>query len=204
MIVVREGWHIPEQDRVALGFILDQVNTLAEMYTYCKDFRTVIQAGCNIGIWPKALAKRFKNVYTVEPDSLNYEAAVKNLEGIKNIHLNNAAFGAAPGHGSMDHILPDNIGAHQVKTGSDFEIITIDSLGIKDCDFLQLDVEGFEHFAVEGAVQTIESSWPMISLELKGLGCRYGKPDQQTVDFLARMGYKKVNQIGMDSIFIKD
>jgi FkbM family methyltransferase len=204
MIVMREGWHIPEQDRVALGFILDQVNTLNEMYGYCRGFRTVVQAGCNIGIWPSALSKKFEKVYTVEPDPLNYEAAVKNVGEIKNVFLKNAAFGASPGHGSMDHILPDNIGAHQVKAGNDFEIITVDSLGVTDCDLLQLDVEGFEHFAVEGAVNTIKASWPMISLELKGLGCRYGKPDQATVDFLAGMGYKKVHQIGMDSIFVKE
>lgn len=204
MLVVKEGWHIPDQDRVALGFILDQVNTLEEMYGYCKDFRTVIQAGCNIGIWPKALSKKFKSVYTVEPDPDNYAAAVKNLDGIKNIYLRNAAFGGAEGKGAIDHIIPDNIGAHQIKQGEQFDIITVDSLGVKDCDFLQLDVEGYEQFAIEGAVETIRASWPLISLELKGLGTRYGKPDQMSVDFLAGMGYKKITQIGMDSIFRKD
>jgi FkbM family methyltransferase len=204
MIVQREGWSIPEQDRVALGFILDQVKTLDEMYGYCRDFRSIVQAGCNIGIWPSALSKKFKNVYTVEPDRLNYAAAVENLKGIENIHLLNAAFGKESGKGSMDHILPDNIGAHQVKAGEDFDIITVDSLNVSDCDFLQLDVEGFEHFAILGALETIKKSWPLISLELKGLGNRYGCPDSMTVELLRGIGYKQATQIGMDFLFVKD
>jgi FkbM family methyltransferase len=204
MITTREGWHIPEQDRVALAFIIEQVKTLEDMYGYCKGFRSVIQAGCNIGIWPDALSKKFKNVYTVEPDSLNYAAAVKNLDGIKNIHLQNAAFGQEPGKGAIDHIYPDNIGAHQIKAGAEFDVITVDSLGVKDCDFLQLDVEGFEHYAILGAMETIKTSWPLISLELKGLGARYGCHDSDTIAILKNLGYKQVTQIGMDFLFVKD
>jgi FkbM family methyltransferase len=150
------------------------------------------------------MAQEFKKVYTVEPDATNFAALKENILHIPNIDFRQAAFGKEPGKGSIDDILPGNIGAYQVKEGNDFEIITIDSLNISDCDLIQLDVEGFEQFALEGGIQTIKKSWPVIALELKGLGKRYGCPDEITFSWLAELGYKFVEKIHNDSIFVKE
>jgi FkbM family methyltransferase len=204
MIVKRQGWHVPEHDNVCLGFLLEQVPNFYVMLKYCKQKRSVIQAGGNIGVWPTEMAKVFQKVYTVEPDARNFEALKMNISHIPNIDYKNCAFGKEPGTGSIDDIIPGNIGAYQVKVGADFDIITIDSLNITDCDLLQLDVEGFEQFAIEGALETIKASWPVIALELKELGKRYGCPDYVSHEWLGNLGYKRVERVGCDDIFVKE
>jgi hypothetical protein len=54
-----------------------------------------------------------------------------------------------------------------------------------------------------GAAETIQRSGPVIVLELKGLGKRYGVEDSETVDFLAGLGYKVTNRIHRDVIFTR-
>lgn len=200
----RHGWYVPAADKVALDIILREVDDVEQMLPYCKDFRTAIQAGGNVGIWPKRLAGRFKQVITAEPDPDNYAALRKNIDGIDNIAPLWMAFGDKGMTASMDHIDPDNIGAHQIKDGEDFTVITIDSMGVTDCDFLQLDIEGYEHFAIIGAAKTIHASWPVISLELKGLGKRYGVEDSTTISLLQSWGYKIKSTIHRDILFVRD
>jgi FkbM family methyltransferase len=189
---------------VAQNIILREVKDIDPISSWCRDFRTVIQAGGNIGIWPVALSKKFKMVHTVEPDEANYAALEANTRNYSNIFHQRAGFGDKESTGSMDHIDPENIGAHQIKDGNDFKIITIDSLNINSCDLLQLDVEGFEHFAILGAVETIKASSPVICLELKSLGLRYGVEDHQTIDFLRSLGYKEIQRIHRDVIFTRE
>ena len=114
-----------------------------------------------------------------------------------------AAFGQDHGKAAIDQIYPDNAGAHQIKEGAEFDVLPIDSLGVTDCDLLQLDVEGYEHLAILGALATIEASWPVITLELKGHGERYGYTDNDTINLLADMGYKIADRVNRDVIFTK-
>lgn len=202
-LIDKGGWWVPEADQHCFQIVQREVNDLQFILPLCKDFRRVVQAGGNIGIWPKRLANDFETVSTFEPDPANYLALVENTKHIDNVHATYAGLGEKTGRGEIDHIDPHNIGAHQVKEGDAFDIIAIDSYGWEDVDLLQLDVEGFEHFAILGAAETIQRSGPVICLELKGLGSRYGVTDQETIDFLAGLGYKIVNRIHRDVIFTR-
>jgi FkbM family methyltransferase len=142
-----EGWQVPDIDECCIGAILAELPDLTISYVYVKNFRTVIQAGGNIGVYPASMANRFDRVITVEPDPVNYSALLLNVEGMPNIEHKQAAFGDKQGFAAMDHIQPENIGAHQLKDGNDVTVLTIDSYGVEDCDFLQVDVEGSEHQA---------------------------------------------------------
>lgn len=199
----KSGWWVPEADTCCFQIVQREVNDLQQILPLCKDFRRVVQAGGNIGIWPKRLAFDFEAVSTFEPDAANYCALVENTKGIDNIVATNAALGDRAARAGIDHIDPQNIGAHQIKEGNDFDVLTVDSFGWEDVDLLQLDVEGFEHFAILGAAETIQRSGPVIVLELKGLGKRYGVEDSETVDFLAGLGYKITNRIHRDVIFTR-
>jgi len=199
----RNGWWVPDVDEVALSIILREVNDLKDMLPLCKQKRRVVQAGGNVGIWPKELSKHFDSVVTFEPDALNHEALVANVGDIDNIEIHNFALGEKYGSGAMDHIDPKNIGAHQIKEGDEFKIVSIDRFGYDDVDFLQLDVEGFEHFAILGAMETIKRSWPVICLELKGIGKRYGHPDEDTINLLESIGYTIRARIHRDIVFVR-
>jgi hypothetical protein len=114
-----------------------------------------------------------------------------------------AAFGDKYGTASIDYVYPENIGAHQLKAGTDVRVIPIDSFNVNDCDFIQLDVEGYEHLALLGAEQTIRKTYPVITLELKGLGTRYGYSDEDTIELLASWGYEIVGRVNRDVIFAR-
>ena len=199
----RSGWAVPEKDRHCFFAVLSEAPDLGSSLDLCKGFRTAIQAGGNIGIYPAALAQRFTRVYTVEPDAANFAALQINTSNQQKIIARRAAFGKESGRAAIDQIQPDNIGAHQIQQGDEFEVITIDSLGVTDCDLLQLDVEGSEHEALLGAIATIEASWPVITLELKTLGERYGYTDADTINLLAGMGYEIADRVNRDVIFTK-
>jgi FkbM family methyltransferase len=198
-----DGWAVPEKDEHCIQAVLREVCDLGASLDLCKQFRTAIQAGGNVGVYPMALAQKFQRVYTVEPDAANYEALAINTINQPKVMIRWAAFGKDHGKAAIDQIYPDNIGAHQIKEGAEFDVLPIDSLGVTDCDLLQLDVEGSEHQTILGAIATIEASWPVITLELKGHGERYGYTDDDTINLLASMGYKIADRVNRDVIFTK-
>jgi FkbM family methyltransferase len=197
------GWAVPERDEHCIQAVLAEVSDLGVSLDLCRQFRTAIQAGGNVGVYPMALAQKFERVYTVEPDAANYEALAINTASQPRVVIRRAAFGQDHGKAAIDQIYPDNIGAHQIKDGNEFDVLPIDSLGVTDCDLLQLDVEGSEHQAILGALATIEASWPVITLELKGHGERYGYTDDATINLLADMGYRIADRVNRDVIFTK-
>jgi hypothetical protein len=74
---------------------------------------------------------------------------------------------------------------------------------VDDCDFIELDIEGSEHQAILGAERTIKKTYPVITLELKGLGSRYGYSDEDTIELLASWGYEIVGRVNRDVIFAR-
>jgi FkbM family methyltransferase len=198
-----EGWQVPDLDECCINALLVELPDLKASYTFINQFRTVIQAGGNIGVYPATMAQQFERVITVEPDTVNYQALLLNVAGSDNIEHAQAAFGDKEGTAAIDHIYPENIGAHQLKAGNDIKVITIDSLNVHDCDFLQLDIEGSEHQAILGAERTIKKTYPIITLELKGLGSRYGYSDEDTIELLASWGYEIVGRVNRDVIFAR-
>jgi len=200
---LHKGWAVPDADQFCIQAVLAEVCDLGASLDLCREFRTAIQAGGNVGVYPVALAQKFKRVYSLEPDAANYEALALNTDSHPRIVIRRAAFGMEHGKAAIDQIYPDNIGAHQIKDGNEFDVLPIDSLGVTDCDLLQLDVEGYEHLAILGALATIEASWPVITLELKGHGERYGYTDEDTINLLADMGYKIADRVNRDVIFTK-
>jgi FkbM family methyltransferase len=198
-----EGWQVPDIDECCINALLVELPDLNVSYTHLNQFRTVIQAGGNIGVYPATMAKQFERVITVEPDLTNYQALLLNVAGRDNIEHHWAAFGDKIGTASVDHPYPENIGAHQLKAGNDVRVLTIDSFCVDNCDFIQLDIEGYEHLALLGAERTIKKTHPVITLELKGLGSRYGYSDEDTINLLQDWGYEIVGRVNRDVIFAR-
>lgn len=200
-LIIKDGWYVPSIDDHCFDAVIREVDDVNRILPILKQRRSVIQAGGNIGIWAKRLSSEFERVYTFEPDPDNFEALVKNTVNILNVKALNAGLGDSLGRGDIYKLDPKNIGAHQVVKGDRFDIITIDSLGLTDVDLIQLDIEGFEHRALLGAVKTIEASSPAICLELKGLSADY--TDEQTIRFLATLGYSIRDNFHRDYLFTR-
>jgi FkbM family methyltransferase len=175
---------------------------LADLSTYiarCKCHRTALQAGGNVGLWPKALAKTFTTVYTFEPDALNWHCLDLNVTE-RNVVKRFAALSNVAGSAAIAREL-GACGASAIATGDEFQVITIDSLELAVLDLLCLDIEGYELFALQGAKSTIRRCSPLIVVELKGLGSRYGYEDSAVHEYLTALGYARLGVAHRDVIY---
>ena len=157
-----------------------------------------MQAGGNVGLWPNYLSKLFDTVYTFEPDSENFSCLAWNTRARKNIIRMQAALGDKPTMVGMERF-PENVGKHTVNGAGVFPMLTIDSLGLQDCNLIYLDIEGYEPQALFGARSTLARFHPVLSLEVNGLA------DQtkllEAYAMLERMGYKHVATVHRDEVF---
>lgn len=200
----REGWWWPKADTEAWVAIRGEVGDIDAICQFVPRRRVVVQAGGNCGMWVRRYSQVFEEVYTYEPDPVNWECLRRNIDGIPNVMKFNSAVGDKPGLTDIEVRWDVNRGANRLKAGDRIPVVRIDdSAGalISACDLLQLDVEGYEHLALLGAERTIKAFKPTIVLELKGHGEHYGYPDGATIDMLAGWGYRHVHTIRTDHIF---
>lgn len=160
-----------------------------------SNFDTVVTAGGNCGAYVRAYGNRFKNVYAFEPEFLNFYCMVLNNPQ-EHIHKFQAALGEKPGLCSVKNTNKANVGMATVETKEDSQIImmTIDGLCLKKCDLIQLDVEGYEIYALKGAKETIEKFSPTIICE---------RNSDEVNKFLARLGYVQTGRSVADFIYTK-
>lgn len=161
----------PEAD-VGAAAAIHTAADLDRVYPHVKQFDVAVQAGGNCGIWPADLARKFRVVYTFEPDPVNFRCLCANAPA-ENIFKFNAALGLARGTVGLD-LRPTNVGAHQVNGSGDIPTMRIDDLALNACDLIYLDIEGYELPALHGARETIERCRPVIVVEDKGMSERYG------------------------------
>ena len=158
----------------------------------------MVQAGGAVGRWPIALAEMFEQVYTFEPDPLNFACLVRNAAAL-NILKYQAALGQSAELIHMEPMEADNAGAGEVIPGGRTPTITIDSLALTDVDFMQLDVEGSEEKVLRGAAKTIKRDRPVLMLE-------FGNVAQAIKDSLAKyleeIGYRHVGNVSRDKVFV--
>jgi len=178
------GFRWPAYDTECAAVVFDSIPDLERAIGFCQQKRTVIQAGGNCGVWARHLADVFSQVWTWEPDQLNYHCLAFNTVHRKNVFCVNAALGHAPACTTMNAPEPNNCGALQLSemTSKDTyqkatPIETLDSYGkeqLGHVDLMYLDLEGYELHAIAGAVQLITRCQPIIAVEDKGLSERYG------------------------------
>src|SRR5690348_7833841 len=75
-------WNWITRDRGAFdGPLEDWIQSHREAYTkYLTNHRLVIQAGGNCGMYPVLFSQLFEQVYTFEPDPLNFYTLVQNCQ----------------------------------------------------------------------------------------------------------------------------
>lgn len=164
-----------------------------------KQRRTAVQAGGNVGLWPRRLAAKFDRVFTFEPDETSRACLLKNVDGLRNVTVVPAALGAHEGRCAIEH---RSLGSHRVIDGTSAQVVSLDSFNLREVDLLQLDVEGYEWHALEGAINTLARCRPIVQVELRGFTERYSSSDDKVRDLLARFGYAQISeQPGNDFVF---
>lgn len=184
-----------------------QIKNPKNISSYCKKTNVCVQAGGRCGTYPILYSKIFKNVYTFEPEPLNYYCMKKNIKE-SNIIAKQACLGET--FKNVKVSLPAkktaktgiNIGTYQVSGEGDIPMITIDSLNLNDCNLIHLDIEGYEGLAIQGAVRTIAKFKPIICLEENGLGKQFGFTKSSIIKMLDNMNYNYKTNIKSDMLFV--
>jgi len=194
------GFLWPKSDRNAY-VALRQVYQLESVIPLCNRKNTAVQAGGNVGVYAKYLARHFDRVISYEPDKDNFDCLVRNVPEA-NVEKIRAALGDMAGSAGMERD-PINVGAHRIAGDGDIPVVRIDDRKLDACDFLCLDVEGYEMFALKGAAETIRKFRPVILFESNGLGRNFcvepGDIQKWLVD---EYGYKEVARHGNDVVMV--
>ena len=155
----------------ALGFI-----------TGCKQ---AVDIGGHCGLWSKELIKIFDHVHAFEPMAAHRECFVENVPERYTLHP--CALGEKAGHISL-HSTEGSSGDTWINGEGQIPMLTLDSFNLSP-DFIKLDCEGYEYFALKGGEETIKRCKPVIIVEQKpGNGQKYGVRETEAVTYLQSLG----------------
>lgn len=200
-ILGESDWTWVKSDNGAFGSVSngpmrDWIQSHSTKYfKHVRNFDTIVTAGGNCGMYVRFYAKKFKYVYAFEPNPLSFHCMVMNNQ-YDNVVKLNAAVGDSPGLVDLNRTDAGNIGTHKIDSAGNvlkIPTFTIDSLDLKTCDLIQLDVEGYESKAIEGAIHTIMIHKPVIIAEnFSSDTCK---------EFMRNINYEYVECSFSDSIY---
>jgi FkbM family methyltransferase len=148
-----------------------------------KPGMTVVEAGANIGAHSVMLARACApgRLIAFEPQQRVFQLLCANLvmNGVTNALAFPDAVGAAAGTAlipKIDYAAAYNFGSVSVsqtgpsdapgwQSGEPTRVVAIDDLALPACDFLKIDVEGFEAQVLRGAQVTIARCRPVLYVE---------------------------------------
>ena len=178
-----------------------QLHKLMAAMPYIRNFRHAVDIGGHCGLWSRPLAAMFSRVTAFEPVPEHIECWFANVPG-ENTLLHEYALGDHAGEVSL-HTGPSSSGDTYVQDGGEHsaDMRTLDSFNCGIVDFMKLDCEGYELFAIKGGEQTIKRDKPCIIVEQKpGKGKQFGLGDTDAVTLLREWGFEVVKEISGDFI----
>jgi len=167
---------------------------------FIKPGDTVLDIGANVGFYTRiisGLAGKDGYVHAFEPDPVNYRHLSDSVKNLKNVSINNAAVNNVPGELKLytSNLLNVDHRSYPVDDfGTTFTVKaeTIDQyMAGRRVNFIKMDIQGAEFFALEGMKQTLDSNsdimmltefWPFA---LKKSGC----PVEKFQQFLKDRGF---------------
>lgn len=196
------SWLWPKHDAICWDFFnkpltssVDSNNPATfphDVLPYVSTRDCVIQAGGNSGLYAKIYSGFFEKVYTFEPDATWFTCLTHNVPE-KNVYkfqccLGNDSTGLNVATPTWSK---ENYGAIRVSGPGNVPQLQIDSFNAAP-NLIHLDIEGYELFALQGAINTIEKHKPVIVLEINDTMCQmFGYRENDIDAFLASFGYSR-------------
>lgn len=201
-VIKENGWHWPATGDYTWDVVSASLGLHTAIAPYLKQTNVVVQAGGNGGLMVQPFAEKFKDVYTFEPDPLNFYCLTLNVTGA-NVHKFQACLGNERAMVSLNTMYANDNGAFFIEGKGKVPVLRIDDLGLDECDLIQLDIEGFEYQALLGGLETIKKYKPVIAVEFcKPWAERYGITETILDDLLiSQLGYTKVTIFDQDRIY---
>lgn len=199
---------------------MDEVNHLVDgkpTYQYSKleaalgwvrNWRVAVDVGAHCGLWSMHLVKRFSEVHAFEPVQAHRECLMRNIRGADGtdakLRLHACALGERTGSVSI-HTAASSSGDSWVSGDGPIPMKTLDHYALGNVDFIKLDCEGYELFALRGAEETLRHCRPCVIVEQKpGRARKFGLPEAGAVVYLQGLGAKLRKVISGDYIMSWD
>lgn len=196
---LHDGLWWPADDAVCHGLAEAELRNLRRALDHVQGRWQAVQAGGNVGQFPRVLCERFDQVFTFEPHADNMACLRVNAPDAIALQ---AGLGERAGLAGM-MMAGSNCGAHWLVGDGPVPVLPLDALGLTEVSFLQLDIEGGEMAAIRGAAATIGRCRPVIMVEDCGHSLRYGVPEGAVVQYLVdRWGYRVVDRLDRDVVLV--
>lgn len=168
-----------------------------------KPGMNVIDVGANIGYYTLLFSRLVGSegkVYAFEPDPENAEILKINLErnNCRNVLQENKALADVPGQGKL-YKSEENRGDHRIFSATDRPFVPIELIRLDDylganashVDFIKMDIQGAEYFALQGMRATLLNPKIMMVMEFSPDLLREAGTDlAELVGFLREQGFR--------------
>lgn len=178
-----------------------QGHKLLAALEYVKGIKLAVDVGGHCGLWSKELVKIFDEVVAFEPVQEHRDCYQKNVNGNYKLHpvalgMEKASISIRTSNGSSGDSWVDGKGDIPVELLDDYNL---------NPDFIKLDCEGYEYFALKGGEEMLKRAQPCVIVEQKpGRAQKFGLKETQAVTYLESLGAKLRKEISGDFILSWD
>lgn len=189
------GWFVPVDNSIVRRNLKTAVNYPE---TYFKGKSLALDCGSYIGQWSRRLKGDFERVIAFEIDPDNAECTRKNagvevVEGCLSHERETVRY-----MGDREEQSPIYCVAEKGRQAS---TVILDDLALSP-DFIKLDLQGYETFALWGAEETLRRSHPLIFFEHeRKCFARYGLDGSEITGFLSMLGATEIKNFGHDKLW---
>jgi len=185
----RQGWVWPKDDTSCWSYMLNHPDLPKKISSHVQNKKVCVQAGGNMGYYVRQYAELFDNVYTFEPEPINFYCLNQNIEN-QNVFKYQACIGNTRDLVKLK-IKVKNRGKNHVIGSGNIPTLLIDDLNLTECNLIHLDIEGYEFFALKGAIETIKRCRPIVAIEFfQKCATRFNYTLDDVENFLFGLGYK--------------
>lgn len=208
-------------ESLSKGKIYEQDFVLQKLQGHILDSQTILDIGSHAGSHT-VLYKHinpYSKIYCFEPQKKMFDLLVNNIavNKFKNVEAFNVGVANISTEAELSDTIQEtgsyleyggkrnaNFGGMQIgKGGEKIHTITIDSLELKSCDFIKMDVEGFEPLVLMGGEKTIKKYKPVILFESNykkvsesmASEFKVSYPIKESKEILEEYGYKNISLI---------
>ncbi len=150
----------------------------------------VVDVGAMIGDHTIVYAEWCRHVHAFEPSKKSFECLQHNMRDLRNVACYNVGLSDSKHNATVNE--NENQGAAFIDESSSGTTVceTLDSFSFDDVGFIKIDVEGFESRVLFGAIETIETTSPVMLIEVNDRALRRaGSSREDLIEIVESLGY---------------
>lgn len=193
----------------ALKFAVRDLKTVERALALTPGRTVAIQAGGCLGVYPAYLSQHFASVITFEGLETNYRKMRENVTAT-NVEMHHAALGAKVGTTGLRQqrrsktTSPAHEGIAHVFGKGSTPVVRLDDFEFPVCDFLCLDLEGYELEALKGATALLATCRPVLMVEINENCRHYGIREEDVRKWIGKAGYTFQFRQHSDDVFVPE